>query len=126
MYLAVFPAPPQGQAGIGLRGTPTPPPAIVASVSVENPAVGQGGQQTIYLLVEDDQDRPISGARSLAVLRYGGATAEIEMPPTDASGVANARFLAPPASSGTRVTVQLNVLVGEVFLTVETTYFQWW
>jgi hypothetical protein len=40
--------------------------------------------------------------------------------------VASASFLAPPAAAGSRVTVQMNVLVGEVFLTIETTYFQWW
>lgn len=126
MYLAVFPAVAQGQAELAVRGTPAKPPAIVASASVEHTAVAQGGEQTIYLVVEDDQGGPVAGARSLAVLRYNGATAEIEMPPTNASGVASASFIAPPASSGSRVTVQMNVLVGELFLTVETTYFQWW
>jgi len=126
MVLAVFPPAAEGQAEFAPRGTPTPPPAIIASASVERTAVAQGGQQTIYLLVEDDGSRPVAGARSLAVLRYNGATAEVEMPPTDASGVASARFIAPPAPPGSRVTVQMNILVGEVFLTVETTYFQWW
>lgn len=126
MYLAVFPVAAQGQAEFAIRGTPTPPPAIVASASVEHTAVAQGGEQTIYLLVEDGHGGSVAGARSLAVLRYGSATAEVGMPPTDASGVASARFIAPPAPSGSRVTVRMNVLVGEVFLTVETTYFQWW
>lgn len=126
MALAAFPPPPEGQAAIGLRGTPAPPPSVRASVSVAQPAVGQTGKQTIYLLVEDDRGEPISGARSLAVLRYGLATAEVEMPYTDASGVASASFLAPEAPPGSRVIVQMNVLAGEIFLKVETTYFQWW
>jgi hypothetical protein len=126
MVVAVSPPPQAGQASIGLRGTPTPPPAVRASVSVEQPAVGQAGRQTIYLLVEDDRGQPIPAARSLAVLRYGAATAEVEMPYTDDSGIASASFLAPAAPPGSRVIVQMNVLVGEVFLTVDTTYFQWW
>lgn len=126
MVLAVFPPPQEGQAAFGLRGTPAPPPAVRASVSVDQPAVGQAGRQTIYLLVEDDRGRPVPGVRSLAVLRYGAATAEVEMSYTDDRGIASASFLAPAAPPGSRVIVQMNVLVGEIFLTVDTTYFQWW
>lgn len=126
LYLSIYPPPPQGQAEIRLRGTPTPPPAIQASASVERPTVAQGSEQTIYLLVEDTAGKPVEGARSVAMLRYNTGTAEVEMPPTDASGVASARFLAPPASPGSRVIVQMHVLVGEAYITVETTYFQWW
>ena len=126
-YLAVVPPPSDsGQAEFHLEGTPTPPPAVRASVSVQQPTVGQGGQQTIYVVVEDERGEPIAGAQSLAVLRYGAATAEVELPLTDANGLASARFIVPPAPSGSRVIVQMHVLVGEVFMTVETAYFQWW
>lgn len=106
--------------------TPSPPLSVVASASVEHSTIAQGGTQTIYLFAKDDHGRPIAGARSLAVLRYGGATAEISMPLTDANGVASTSFIAPAASSGYLVTVRIQVLVGEKPLTVETVFIQWW
>jgi hypothetical protein len=126
VYLAAFPPPEMGQAAFGLRGTPMPPPAVRANVSVEQPTIGQGGRQTIYLLTEDAQGKPIPAAQSLAVLHYGSATAEVELPPTGANGLASATFIAPPAQPGSKVIVQMNVLVGDIFISVETTYFQWW
>src|SRR5574341_1776242 len=127
MYLSAFPAPDSGgRASLRLRGTPTPPPDVRASVSVAQPTVAQGGQQTLYLIVEDEFGNPVRGAQSLAILRYGSATAEIELPSTDGQGVASATFIAPPAPSGTQVLIEMHVLIGEIFLTVETTYFQWW
>lgn len=127
IYLAAFPAPSvEGQASIRLQGTPTPPPEIHASVSVEQPAVPKNGEQTLYLYVEDNNGHPIAGAKSLAILRYDAASAELEMPQTDAGGIATARFTAPPALPGGQVVVEVHILSGEIFLTVETTYFQWW
>lgn len=126
-YLSIFPAPaPDGQAAYRLRGTPAPPPSIRANVSMGQPTVTQGDQQTIYLVVEDGEGNPVAGAQSLAILRYGNARAEVGLPPTDAQGVATTSFVAPPAPPGSQVLVEVNVLVGEVLLTVETTYFQWW
>lgn len=95
-------------------------------ISVQYPTVEQGGQQTIFLVVQDDNGNPIANAQSLAVLLYDDASAEVELPPTDAQGIASATFIAPPASPGARVVVELYVLVGNTFLTVETTYIQWW
>lgn len=127
VYLSVFP-PPAGseQAALRLRGTPTPPPDIRLSVSVEHPAIGQGEQQTIYLYVEDEEGNPVAGAQALAVLHYNGVRAEVELPETDDQGLARATFVAPPALPGTQVIVEVHALVGETLLTVETTYFQWW
>jgi hypothetical protein len=126
-YLSAFPPPrTDGQAAIRLRGTPTPPPQIHASISVEHPAIPQGGEQTLYVYVEDSEGHPVAGAKSLAVLRYDQARAEVEMPDTDANGLAAARFEAPPALPGSQVVVELHLLSGEIFLTVETNYFQWW
>lgn len=126
-YLAAFPPPhTDGQAAIRLHGTPTPPPPIRVSISVEHPAVPQGGEQTLYVYVEDGEGHPVAGAKSLAVLRYDQARAEVEMPDTDSNGLASVRFKAPPALPGSQVVVELHLLSGEIFFTVETTYFQWW
>lgn len=125
-YLAAFPAPEVGQAAIRVQGTLPPPPSIQASISVEHPAVPQSGEQTLYLFVEDSSGNPIAGAKSLAILRYDTSSAELEMPETDANGLASARFTAPPALPGAQVIIEVHILAGEVFLTVETTYFQWW
>jgi hypothetical protein len=99
---------------------------VRASVSVQYPTVEHDGQQTIFLVVQDENGLPVANARSLAMLRYEDASAEIELPPTDDQGVAAATFIVPPAPPGTRVVVELYVLVGDTFLTVETTYIQWW
>jgi hypothetical protein len=126
-YLVAFPPPNDGgQAAFRLRGTPTPPPAIRLNVSVERPTVEQGGQQTIYLYVEDNKGNAVAGAQSLAILRYDGAVAEVSLPNTDWRGFSSATFIVPPAAPGGQVLIEMRVLVGEVFLTIETTYFQWW
>ena len=127
VYLALHPPPNTGgQAEFYLRGTPTPPPAIRASVHVAQPTVGQGGQQTIYLYVYDEAGYPVSGAQALAVLRYDIALAEVEMARTDEQGLSSATFIVPPASPGSQVLVEMHVLVGDTFLTVQTAYIQWW
>lgn len=127
IYVAAFPPPDiPGYAAIRLRGTPTPPPDLRARVSIEHPTVVQGGEQIIYLTVEDAEGRPVSGAQALAVLRYDHATAEVELTPTDAPGLSSARFVGPPALPGSQVVVEVHVLLGEIFLTAETAYMQWW
>jgi hypothetical protein len=127
VYLAAFPPLEEsGQAAIRLRGTPTPPPEIRASISVEHPTVPKDGEQVLYLTVEDEDGNPVAGAKSLAILRYDTASAELELSDTDASGLAMARFRVPPALPGSQVTVEVHVLTGEIFFTVETNYFQWW
>ncbi len=126
VYVGAFPPPDAGQAAFGLRGTPLPPAGIRASVSVQRPTVGQDGQQTVYVVVEDEAGSPIAGAQGLVVLRYDSASAEVTLPDTDTRGLSSAAFDAPPAAPGTRVIVEAHVLAGETFLTVETTYFQWW
>jgi hypothetical protein len=127
IYVAAFPPPDiPGYAAIRLRGTPTPPPELRARVSIEHPTVVPGGEQIIYLYVEDAEGRSIGGAQALAVLRYDRAAAEVELGSTDAHGLSSARFIAPPATPGSRVLVEVHVLLGEIFLTVETAYMQWW
>lgn len=123
---SAVPATEQGQATVGPRSTPSPAPSIVARASVEHTTIAQGGTQTIYLLVKNNRGGPVAGVRSLATLYYGAAAAEIEMQPTDANGVASASFIAPPESSGYVITVQINVLLEKLTLTVNTTYIQWW
>jgi hypothetical protein len=126
-YLSVFPPPADDNlAQFDPRQVPTPGHEIRASVSVEHPTVGQHGEQTLYLYVEDGAGGPVSGAQALVVLYYDEATAEIELAPTDQNGLSSASFLVPPAIPGGQVLVRVHVLVGENLLTVETTYFQWW
>ena len=90
------------------------------------PTDGQGGQQTIYLYDYDEAGYPVSGAQALAVLRYDIALAEVEMARTDEQGLSSATFIVPPASPGSQVLVEMHVLVGDTFLTVQTAYIQWW
>ena len=78
------------------------------------------------MFVEDNSGNPVVGAKSLAILRYDTASAELEMPETDSNGLATARFTVPPALPGAQVVIEVHILSGELFLTVETTYFQWW
>lgn len=127
VYLAAFPPPQEsGQAAILVQGTPPPPSEIRPALTVERPTVGQGDQQTIYLYLADENGSPVTGAQALAILHYDDATAEVTLPVTDARGLASASFVVPPASPGSRVDVQVHVLIGETFLTIETAYFQWW
>lgn len=127
IFLTAFPPPPEsGQAAFRMRGTPAPPLVIHPLISVAEPTVGKDGQQTIYLYVEDDSGAPVVGVQALAILRYGDAAAEVALPDTDQQGLAVATFIAPPASPGSQVIVEMHVLFGEVFMTVQTTYFQWW
>lgn len=125
-YLDVHP-PPTGSTILAAPPRDVPAGSEVrAFVSVQRPTVEHGGQQTIFLVVQDGAGDPVANALSLAVLRYDNASAEIELPPTDEQGIAAATFIVPPAPAGAQVVVELYVLVGNTFLTVETTYIQWW
>lgn len=127
LYLAAFPGPDSsGRAALRLNSTPTPPTAVRLNLSVEKPTIGLDGEQTVYLYVEDGAGRPIAGAQALAILHFDAATAELVLNPTDARGLTQATFVTPPATAGSRVVVEMYVLVGETLLTIETAYFQWW
>ena len=127
MLLAAFPAPDtSGRAALRLSGTPTPPVAVHLNLSIEKPTIGIDGIQTIYLYVEDGAGQPVSGAQALAVLRYDTATAELVLNLTDERGLTSATFKTPQATPGSRVVVEMHVLVGEEPLTIETAYYQWW
>ncbi len=127
IYFAAFPPPGQGeQAAFHLHGTPMPPRSIRPSLSIEHPTISEGEYQTVYLIVEDGEGHPIAGVQALATLRYNNGTAEVTLPETDERGFASATFAAPPAAPGSRVMVEVHALVGETFLTAQTTYFQWW
>jgi hypothetical protein len=95
-------------------------------LSVEKPTIGVDGVQTIYLYVEDQRGRPVESAQALAVLHYDTATAELVLNSTDERGLSSATFVTPPATPGSRVVIEMHVLVGEIPLTIETAYFQWW
>ena len=127
LYASAYPPPStDGLFQFRRRGTLTPPPAFRVSVSVANPTVASDGEQTIYLIVEDMDGNPVEGVQSLAVLRFGIGTAEVELSPTDSHGLASARFIVPPAEPGSQVRVEIHALAGEVLLSGQTTYFQWW
>ncbi len=127
IYLTAFPLPEGNeQAAFRTNQVFAPPDRIFPSVSVEQPVVAQGGQQTIYLFVESSDANPVVEAEALAVLRYGIASAEVEFPPTNERGLASATFVVPPAAPGSTVIIEVYVLFGEIFVTAETTYFQWW
>jgi hypothetical protein len=85
-----------------------------------------GERQTLYLLVLDQADRPVAGVKALAVLRYNDGLAEVTLPETDTSGIAQTSFMTPPAAPGSQVLVTVHVLYGEFFFTVDTTFVQWW
>jgi hypothetical protein len=126
-YLALVPDTSQsGALAFRINGTITPPSSVRVSVSVASPTVSVGAQQTIYLYVEDEENNPVEGAESLAILKYNNGSGEISLLPTDRKGLASARFIVPPAPPGSRVMVKMHILVGETYLTVETSYIQWW
>ncbi len=123
-YLAVYPPP--GTSYANIRGTASSPPDISPRVSIEQPTVKSGDQQTIYLYVKDEDNNPVAGVQALAVLYYDNSTAEVELAATDSQGLSSAAFIVPPASPGTQVVIEMHLLYGETSMTIETTYFQWW
>jgi hypothetical protein len=125
-YMDVNPPPPGTTVQAAPPRAPVEPPELHAYVSVQHPTVEHEGRQTIFLVVHDEDGHPVANAQSLAVLRYNDANAEIELPPTGPQGIASATFIVPPAPPGTQVVIELFVLVGNTFLTVQTTYIQWW
>jgi len=60
------------------------------------------------------------------LLTYEGGAAQIEMPPTDASGITSATFPGPPAPPGSSVMVEAHVVWGDAVTSVSTIYLQWW
>ncbi|NDJ53824.1 MAG: hypothetical protein GYB68_12185 [Chloroflexi bacterium] len=127
VYLSVFPPPASSLSGFG-GDVPTlaPPESIHPTVSVANPTVGQGEDQTLFLVIKDDNGDPVPGLRALAVLRHDGGIREVIIPPTDADGFSQVTFRPPDAEPGSQVIVDVHILLGESLWQIETSYFQWW
>jgi len=96
------------------------------TIGIAQPTVGIGDEQTIYLYVEDGNNQPVEGVQTIAVLLFGESRAEVQFNPTNDAGLTSATFVVPPATPGTQVLVKMHVLYKDTFLTVETTYTQWW
>lgn len=126
LYTQVYPAPRAlGQANIQLTRLPAEL-MLNPNVSIEQPSLVAGQEQTIYVSVKDQDNQPLEDVQVLAVLSLEDARAEVEFNRTDAEGMTSATFLPPTVVPGTQVLIEVHVLHGETFKTVQSTYTQWY
>ncbi len=126
MYARIYPAPEfSGQANLNLVLTPTSV-VLKPSVTIDRPSLVSGQEQTIYVSVKDQAGAPLENVDVLAVLTLDDALAEVEFTPTDPDGMTSATFLPPPVNPGTQVLIEVHLLLGDTFKTVQLTYTQWY
>lgn len=126
VYAQIFP--PQafsGQASLQLVLTPESV-TLNPAVTIDQPTLSAGEQQTIYISVRDQNNQPVEGVQVLAILSFDEALAEVEFNPTNADGLTSATFLPPQVDPGTQVLIEVHLLLGNTFRTVQSTYTQWY
>lgn len=107
----------------------TPTPFVIelhTDASVRSAITGREGNQTVFVYVSDQQDRPVQGADVTAVVHYQSGDQSCEFAPTDASGFAGCSFEVPPSPPGKRVVIDVTVTYANLRETTQTSFLPWW
>lgn len=142
MYIERFPVPPgviEPRDPVRIETAPdaqeTPVSRVTkldVSASVRNVITGRKGDQTVFVYVTDQLQKPLQGATASVVVHYQSGDAVYDCESTNASGFTNVSFDIQPSTPGRRVVVDVTVTyydeAGAKTLTTKTqTFFlPWW
>jgi hypothetical protein len=96
------------------------------SASVRYPITGRYGTQTLFVYVDDQQNRPVSGASVTMVARYPSNRQQVELGPTDEGGFTKASFEILPTPPGEHVIIDVTVTYQGLEETTQTFFLPWW
>jgi len=114
-----------------VSGTRVPEPALPVtklniSASVRYVITGQGGTQTVFVYVNDQQQQPVEGAAVKMVVHYQSDDPHYEFAPTNDSGFTRCSFEILQPSPGQRVVIDVVVTHGGLTATTQTFFLPWW
>jgi hypothetical protein len=114
---------------------PGPPPtaearvpvtALRLSAVVRYPITGQTGTQTAFIYVNDQEGRPIAGARAQVVVHYPWGDQDCTPEPTDGAGFTRCGFEILSPTPGKAVLIDIEVASGGLTETTQTSFMPWW
>ncbi|MDY6877913.1 MAG: hypothetical protein SWK90_17150 [Chloroflexota bacterium] len=96
------------------------------SASVRYAITGRQGVQTVFVYVNDQQDKPVQGADVKMVIHYQSGDQSYEFNPTNASGFTRYGFDLSPSLPGQKVVIDVTVTHGDSTATTQTFFLPWW
>jgi hypothetical protein len=96
------------------------------SASVRYVITGRKGTQTVFVYVNDQQQKPVQSAAVRMTIHYPSGDQTHDLPATNASGFARFSFdirLSPP---GQKVVIDVTVTYGSLSSTTQTFFLPWW
>ncbi len=100
--------------------------ALQTSASVLNPLLGAGETQRAYLIVSDQNNRPVAGAAALLTVYLPDGLEFKMMPLTDRNGVAQLELTLESQLPGTRIALEYTVVFEGLFALTRDSFYVWW
>ena len=100
--------------------------ALRPSASVLNPLLGAGETQRAYLIVSDQNNRPVAGAAALLTVYLPDGLQFKMMPLTDPNGVAQLELQLDSQLPGTRIALEYTVVYEGLFALTRDSFYVWW
>jgi hypothetical protein len=100
--------------------------ALRPSASVLNPLLGAGETQRAYLIVSDQNNRPVAGAAALLTVYLPDGLQFKMMPLTDGNGVAQLELQLDSQLPGTRIALEYTVVYEGLFALTRDSFYVWW
>lgn len=96
------------------------------SASVRYAITGRQGIQTVFIYVNDQQNKPVQGAAARMVVHYQSGDQSYEFKPTNASGFTRYGFDLSPSLPGQKVVIDVTVTYAGLTATTQTSFLPWW
>lgn len=132
IYLERFPIPeqytrPQPAPATSALGSPTRTVTkLIVSATVRFAITGRTGRQTVFVYVNDQQQKPVQDAAVRMVVRYPSGDRTYDFPRTNASGFARLGFDILPSPPGRKVIIDVIVTYGGLTGNTQTFFLPWW
>lgn len=94
--------------------------------SVGKPVVGSDGTQNVYIVVRDQDLRPVEGAAVTLVAQFFGETRTLLMPSTDARGISMLNLIYDGELPGSEILLEFFVSSGSLLTTTRDSFRIWW
>ena len=99
---------------------------IQVSSSVLKPLIGTGDHQQVYLVVSDQNRRPVPGAAALLAIHYPDGIHFRMMPITDANGVSQIDISLEGSIPGSRIALEYTVVYEDLSALTRDSFYIWY
>ena len=94
--------------------------------TVGQPIADGSGEQEVFLLVLDQNLKPVAGAAVTLVARFPDGVRTLLLPPTDARGLTRGRLPFSDLAPGTLVRLEFWAVIDELEATTRDSFLSWW